>query len=108
MWFRQEIAVIYFILSHLMSFLSVNFISLLRKVREKVKNINEVEMRFHEKNISHYCIAPLSVCNAQMMLSGNVNLKNTPPSSRQKQTNHQHFSKHIIRDSRHCPLCRCA
>ena len=46
---------------------------------EKVKNINEVEMRFHEKNISHYCIAPLSVCNAQMMVSGNVNLKNTPP-----------------------------
>lgn len=49
-------------------------------MREKVKNINEVEMRFHEKNISHYCIAPLSVCNAQMMVSGNVNLKNTPPS----------------------------
>lgn len=79
MWFCQEITVIYFILSHLMSFLSVNFISLLRKVREKVKIISEVEMRFHEKNISHYCIAPLSVCNAQMMLSGNVNLKNTPP-----------------------------
>lgn len=36
-------------------------------------------MRFHEKNISHYCIARLSDSNAQMMLSGNVNLKNTPP-----------------------------
>ena len=108
MWFRQEIAEIYFILFHLMSFLSVNFISLLRKVLEKVKIINEVEMRFNEKNIRYYCIARLSVCNAQMMLSGNVNLKNTPPSSRQKQTNHQHFTKHTIRDSRHCPLCRCA
>ena len=51
---------------------------------EKVKIINEVEMRFNEKNISHYCIAPLSVCNAQMMLSGNVNLKNTPPPVRGK------------------------
>lgn len=52
---------------------------MLRKVREKVKIINEVEMRFNEKNISHYCIAPLSDSNAQMMLSGHVNLKIPPP-----------------------------